>query len=138
MAEIRIQKRSKNHRVNWKSVKSNECDFQSMVDERFIDMCAVCKQGVTKTMMIYKNGRVFHQRCFETKGNMFPPINQEIAQLSARTRIELVEMKNLKVRSDAGLLRKTKPSKKKVSRKKASKKSRITKKPSKSKPRKKR
>lgn len=104
-----------------------------MVDERFIDMCAVCKQGVTKTMMIYKNGRVFHQRCFETKGNMFPPINQEIAQLSARTRIELVEMKNLKVRSDAGLLRKTKPSKKKVS-----KRSRITKKPSKSKPRKKR
>jgi hypothetical protein len=69
---------------------------------------------------------------------MFPPTNQEIAQLSARTRIELVEMKNLKVRLDAGLLRKTKPSKKKVSRKKASKKSRITKKPSKSKPRKKR
>ena len=73
-----------------------------MADERFIDMCAVCKQGVTKTLMVYRNGRVFHQRCFETKGSLFPPVNQEMAQLSARTRIDSVQMKNLKVRSDAG------------------------------------
>lgn len=76
-----------------------------MVEERFIDMCAVCKQGVTKTLMVYRNGRVFHERCFETKGSMFPPINQEIAQLTARARIDLVQMKNLKVRTDSGLLK---------------------------------
>jgi hypothetical protein len=66
-------------------------------------MCAVCKQGVSKTLMIYQKGRVFHERCFETYGNQFPPINQELAQESARTRVELVQMKNLKARTDAGL-----------------------------------
>jgi hypothetical protein len=70
----------------------------------FIDMCAVCKQGVAKEHMVYKKGRVFHERCFETHGSSFPVIDQEIAQLSAKTRVELVQMKNLKARSDAGLL----------------------------------
>jgi len=74
-------------------------------DEKFIDMCAVCKQGVTKTMMIYKRGRVFHERCFETKGNLFPPIDHEVAKESARARIDLVHMKNLKVRIDTGLVK---------------------------------
>ncbi|MFM8658349.1 MAG: hypothetical protein ACKOCQ_00185 [Candidatus Nitrosotenuis sp.] len=75
-----------------------------MDDERFIDMCAVCKQGVTKTMMVYKRGRVFHERCFETKGKLFPHIDYDVAQESARTRIDLVQMKNLKVRIDTGLV----------------------------------
>lgn len=69
-------------------------------DKKFIDMCAVCKQGVTKLDMVYQKGRVFHPRCYETQGNNFPAIDQDLAQLSARTRIELVQMKNLKVRSD--------------------------------------
>lgn len=75
-----------------------------MIDERFIDMCAVCKQGVTKTMMVYKRGRVFHERCYETQGKNFPSIDHELAQLSARARIDTVQMKNLKVRTDAGLV----------------------------------
>lgn len=77
-------------------------------DNKFIDMCAVCKQGVLKIEMIYKRGRIFHPRCYETQGFKFPPIDHDLAQLSARTRIELVQMKNLKVRSDAGLLPKEK------------------------------
>lgn len=89
-----------------------------MTMENFIDMCAVCKQGVPKTIMVYKNGRVFHQRCFETRGNLFPPINQELAQMSARTRIELVQMRNLKVRQDAGFLDIPRaPKKKKIAKK---------------------
>src|SRR5574338_1284497 len=67
-------------------------------------MCAVCKQGVTKLDMVYQKGRVFHPRCYETQGASFPEIDQDLAQLSARTRIELVQMKNLKVRSDTGQL----------------------------------
>lgn len=70
-------------------------------DKNFVDMCPVCKQGVSKTTMTYKNGRVFHLQCFEAQGSSFPKINEEIAQISARTRIELVQMKNLKIRSDA-------------------------------------
>lgn len=97
-------------------------------DNKFIDMCAVCKQGVSKLEMIYKRGRIFHPRCFETQGFKFPSIDHDLAQLSARTRIELVQMKNLKVRSDAGLLpkEKTKP-KGKVAKKSKIKKSKAKK-----------
>ncbi|MEM2159819.1 MAG: hypothetical protein QXN55_02555 [Candidatus Nitrosotenuis sp.] len=106
-----------------------------MTMENFIDMCAVCKQGVPKMTMVYKNGRVFHQRCFETQGNLFPPINQELAQMSARTRIELVQMRNLKVRQDAGFLDIPKVPKKKTVKKAKAKKPKNAKK-SKAKPKK--
>ncbi len=72
-----------------------------MSTANFIDMCAVCKQGVSKETMTYQKGRVFHIQCFESQGSTFPVIDSELAQMSARTRIELVQMKNLKARSDA-------------------------------------
>lgn len=83
-----------------------------MADENFVDMCAVCKQGVPKETMVYQKGRVFHPNCFEAQGSAFPAIDPDLAQLSAKTRIELVMMKNLKARSDAGLLSPPKPKKK--------------------------
>lgn len=85
-----------------------------MSTANFIDMCAVCKQGVPKETMTYQKGRVFHIQCFESQGSAFPVIDSELAQMSARTRIELVQMKNLKVRSDAEevIKKATKPKKK--------------------------
>ena len=97
-----------------------------MADENFVDMCAVCKQGVPKETMVYQKGRVFHPQCFESQGSAFPAIDPDLAQLSAKTRIELVQMKNLKARSDAGLLLPPKPAKKKPS-KKAKKKTKVKK-----------
>lgn len=92
-----------------------------MAGENFIDMCAVCKQGVPKNNMTYQKGRVFHPQCFETQGASFPSIDPDLAQLSAKTRVELVMMKNLKVRSDAGLLLPPKPEKKSRKKPKAKK-----------------
>ena len=99
-----------------------------MSTANFIDMCAVCKQGVPKETMTYQKGRVFHIQCFESQGSTFPVIDSELAQMSARTRVELVQMKNLKARSDAGLLLPPKPkaAKKKPS-KKAKKKTKVKK-----------
>ena len=97
-----------------------------MVSESFIDMCAVCKQGVSKDKMTYQKGLVFHQQCFDAQGNAFPSIDQELAQLSARTKIELVQMKNLKARTDAGLLEEEIP-KQVVEKKKPAKKSKAKK-----------
>lgn len=74
-------------------------------DEKFIDMCAVCKQGVTKTDMVYRKGLVFHSICFATHGSSFPTPDRELTSLNAKTRIELVQMKNLKVRTDLGLVK---------------------------------
>ncbi|MEM3064372.1 MAG: hypothetical protein QW177_03265 [Candidatus Nitrosotenuis sp.] len=68
--------------------------------EEFIDMCAVCKQGVPKSDMVYQKGKVFHSQCFTDHGSSFTVPDSEIAQLSARTRIELVQLKNMKVRAE--------------------------------------
>lgn len=66
----------------------------------FVDMCAICKQGVSREDMDYQKGRVFHTQCFTEHGNTIPTIDPELAHLSARTRIELVQLKNLKMRDD--------------------------------------
>ncbi|MEO9310136.1 MAG: hypothetical protein ABI337_07555 [Nitrososphaera sp.] len=66
--------------------------------EEFIDMCAVCKQGVPKSDMVYQKGKVFHSQCFTDHGSSFTTPDSEVAQLSARTRIELVQLKNMKAR----------------------------------------
>lgn len=68
--------------------------------EEFVDMCAVCKQGVPKSDMVYQKGKVFHSQCFTDHGSSFTAPDSEVAQLSARTRIELVQLKNMKVRSE--------------------------------------
>ena len=93
-----------------------------MSTANFIDMCAVCKQGVPKETMTYQKGRVFHIQCFESRGSAFPVIDSELAQMSARTRIELVQMKNLKARSDAEeITKKASKPKKKTAKKSKSK-----------------
>lgn len=105
-----------------------------MSTANFIDMCAVCKQGVPKETMTYQKGRVFHIQCFESQGSTFPVIDSELAQMSARTRVELVQMKNLKARSDAEeIMQKTKKPKKKDIAKKSKPKVKKTSKPKKSK-----
>ncbi|MEM4378440.1 MAG: hypothetical protein QXX85_05595 [Candidatus Nitrosotenuis sp.] len=68
--------------------------------EEFVDMCAVCKQGVPKSDMVYQKGKVFHSQCFTDHGSSFTAPDSEIAQLSARTRIELVQLKNMKARAE--------------------------------------
>ena len=66
----------------------------------FVDMCAICKQGVSREDMDYQKGKVFHTQCFTEHGNTIPTVDPELAHLSARTRIELVQLKNLKMRDD--------------------------------------
>lgn len=66
----------------------------------FIDMCVVCKQGVSREDMDYQKGKVFHAQCFTEHGNTVSTIDPELAHLSARTRIELVQLKNLKMKND--------------------------------------
>jgi hypothetical protein len=69
---------------------------------KFIDNCAVCKQGVLRTDMVYLKSVVFHINCFEKFGSFFPTPDRELTTLNARTRIDLVQLKNLRVRIDAG------------------------------------
>lgn len=98
----------------------------------FVDMCAICKQGVLRSEMDYQKGKVFHAKCFTEHGSTVPTVDSDLAHLSARTRIELVQLKNLKLRTDLEEpepgIAKQKPAKRK---KQTSKKGKAKKKPSK-------
>jgi hypothetical protein len=50
--------------------------------------------------MVYQKGRVFHSQCYTDHGNDFATPDPELAQLSAKTRVELVQLKNMKIRSE--------------------------------------
>ena len=110
--------------------------------EQFIDMCAFCKQGVSKTNMSYQKGKVFHPECYVEHGVDFAAPDSDLAQLSARTRVELVQLKNMQVRMGSEkqesklsekkiskkAKRKVKPKKARLVRKKKPKKSRLVRK----------
>ena len=70
-----------------------------MADD-FVDICVVCKKGVPKAALVYQKGRVFHSSCFTEHGSTFPVPDKELDSLSARTRVDLVLLKNLKARGD--------------------------------------
>jgi len=78
--------------------------FISEVPEKpFITFCVVCKKGVTRDEMKYVNGRVFHPECFEQHGNEFTVINPDLLSKNASAKIEIVQLKNLKIRQTGGL-----------------------------------
>jgi len=110
----------------------------------FVDMCVICKQGVSREDMDYQKGKVFHTQCFTEHGNTVSMIDPELAHLSARTRIELVQLKNLKMKNDLeeplpGTAKKSSPTKRKkqpAEKKGKARKKQAKKKTKKSKPRK--
>ena len=70
-----------------------------MTEEKdFVTICVVCGKGVTRDELKYVNGRVFHPECYDKHGNSFLVVNQDLIHKSARTKIELVQLKNLKMR----------------------------------------
>ena len=89
-----------------------------MENKDFVDMCAICKQGVSRADMDYQKGKVFHAQCFTEHGNTITMVDPDLAHLSARTRIELVQLKNLRMRADLeepqpGTAKQSKPVKRK-------------------------
>jgi hypothetical protein len=64
----------------------------------FVTFCEVCKKGVISEEMIYEKGRSFHKDCYTKYGKNFPAINQDLLSQSTNAKVELVQLKNLKVR----------------------------------------
>lgn len=67
--------------------------------------------------MVYQKGRVFHSQCYTDHGSDFAAPDPALAQLSARTRVELVQLKNIKVRSETQKQNPGPAKKKKISKK---------------------
>src|SRR3990172_4007910 len=64
----------------------------------FVTFCVVCNKGVISEDMMYEKGRVFHKDCYDKYGENFPAINQDLLSQSTNAKVELVQLKNLKVR----------------------------------------
>lgn len=83
----------------------------------FVSFCAFCNKGVISEEMVYQKGRVFHKDCYDKHGSSYPHVNQELQSESSNARVQLIQLKNLKVRM-GGLSssEKTKPKQKKKSK----------------------
>jgi hypothetical protein len=64
----------------------------------FVSYCVVCKVFLTKDEMIYEKGHVFHKDCFEQHGKDFPIINQDLVSQNTNAKLQLIQLKNLKIR----------------------------------------
>ena len=65
----------------------------------FVSFCVFCNKGVVKEEMTYQKGKVFHKDCYDKHGNSFPAVNHELLIQSSNAKVQLVQLKNLKVRT---------------------------------------
>ena len=82
----------------------------------FVTFCVACNKGVISEDMTYEKGRVFHKDCYDKYGKNFPAINQDLLSVSTNAKVELVQLKNLKIRmagtNPSSSISKPKPAKK--------------------------
>ena len=90
----------------------------------FVSYCVACNVFLTRDEMVYEKGLVFHKDCFEKRGKDFPDVNHALNALNNNAKVQLVQLKNLKIRKQAGLVKKSSGSKPKRKTKKKSKKKR--------------
>jgi len=64
----------------------------------FVSFCVFCNKGVVKDAMTYQKGKVFHKDCYDKHGSSFPEVNHELLSQSSNAKVQLVQLKNLKVR----------------------------------------
>jgi len=69
------------------------------VTKDYIGFCVFCTMGVARDEMTYKNNQLFHPNCFSQQGKNFPAVNKDLATQEALAKIELVQLKNLKIRT---------------------------------------
>ncbi len=65
----------------------------------FVSFCVFCNKGVTKDAMTYQKGKVFHKDCYDKHGSSFPEVNHELLSQSSNAKVQLVQLKNLQVRT---------------------------------------
>jgi len=86
----------------------------------FVSFCVYCNKGVIKEEMVYEKGSVFHKDCFYKHGASFPAVNQELVNESSNAKVQLIQLKNLKIRMGGSSSTNPKPkrkTKKKLKRK---------------------
>lgn len=64
----------------------------------FVTFCVACNKGVITEEMLYEKGEAFHKECFEKFGKNFPAVNPNLLSQSTNAKVQLVQLKNLKMR----------------------------------------
>ncbi len=97
-------------------------DFETSANKDYIGHCVVCVKKVERNKMVYKNNHLFHSNCFQQHGSEYEAIT-DLMREEKRAKIDLVYLKNLKLRMSNQGIRKNPGSapKKKSVKKKSSK-----------------
>ena len=90
----------------------------------FVTYCVVFNVFLTQDEMVYEKCHVFHKDCFESHGKDYPDVNHALNSLNSNAKVQLVQLKNLKIRKQAGLVQKRSSAKPKSKTKRKAKKKR--------------
>jgi len=74
-------------------------EFKKLEKKEYIGFCSFCNMGVERVEMAYKKNLLFHSICYDQQGNNFPAVDQEILYQTSNAKVQLVLLKNLKVRT---------------------------------------
>jgi len=93
-------------------------DFEINANKDYIGHCVVCVKKVERNKMVYKNNHLFHSNCFQQHGSEYEAIT-DLMREEKRAKMDLVYLKNLKLRMSNQGIRKnpgSAPKKKSVKR----------------------
>jgi len=97
-------------------------EFETKANKDYIGHCVVCVKKVERNKMVYKNNHLFHSNCFQQHGSKYEATT-DLMREERRAKMDLVYLKNLKLRMSNQSIRKNPGSapKKKSVKKKSSK-----------------
>jgi len=97
-------------------------EFETDANKDYVGHCVVCVKKVERNKMVYKNNHLFHSNCFQQHGNEYEATT-DLMRDERRAKMDLVYLKNLKLRMSNQSIRKNPDSapKKKSVKKKSSK-----------------
>jgi len=72
-------------------------DFETKANKDYIGHCVVCVKKVERNKMVYKNDHLFHSNCFQQHGNEYEATT-DLMRDERRAKMDLVYLKNLKLR----------------------------------------
>jgi len=72
-------------------------EFETNANKDYIGHCVVCVKKVERNKMVYKNDRLFHSNCFKQHGNEYEATT-DLLRDERRAKMDLVYLKNLKLR----------------------------------------
>ena len=72
-------------------------EFETNANKDYIGHCVVCVKKVERNKMVYKNDHLFHSNCFKQHGNEYEAAT-DLLRDERRAKMDLVYLKNLKLR----------------------------------------